>query len=214
MFNKLYFFLVSFIIFFVLGSNILKAQNKDYYGFRCGISISNQVWKGKETPSFWGDNKVGFVFGLYYAHSFSKLFDLQSEINYLQEGSYIPGLYYIENGIQKKAVSSFDYLSIVELSKFKFKFYNSIPYIYIGPRFDILIHNSTFGFIQPHHINKIDYGFSIGCGIELSIFKKIQTNFEGRYNQGLNKIGSFLTSIDAISVQNHSFEIVICIGLK
>ena len=204
--NKLFFL----IIFLILENNLIQSQDTDIVGFRSGLVISNQNWITKEDQrDFPGNNKTGLVCGLYYSHSFSKIFSLQSEMNYLQEGSKLSSSW-----DEKGAVFSLDYISFLVSPKFKFQFHKVLPYFQFGPRFDILFRDAMDGSWKPGNLDQIDYGYTVGCGIEFLFSKHVGTNFEVRYNQSLNKVASFATTADAISVQNHSFEMTIGIGLK
>jgi len=205
------------ILLLIIAANITLAQDINSIGIRSGIILSNQNWITREDQNqFDGDNKIGMSFGFYYNHSFSKTFSLQPEISYIQEGSFLPSSwneYYVENGINKRAYSSLNYLSLIVSAKLKYKFHKIVPYVLFGPRFDLLISNSVKGFENPVNIDVIDYGFSVGVGNDFLIFQKFRTGIEFRYSQGINKIGSYPTRTDGIYIRNHSFEFIVELGL-
>lgn len=196
------FFIISFFSLYNLNPN---SQEKNHFGFRSGIVMSNQSWISQGDP--YGDYKIGFTGGLYYTRDISNNFSLQEELNYLQEGSYLPWS-------QKQEEFILNYFSFVMLAKIKFVLKKFTPYFCIGPRFDLLEYNKFYGydFIRSLPPEKIDYGFSTSVGLGTNIFKKLQIDIECRFNLGFNKIFAMSGVVSSFYVQNHSFELVLCFG--
>ena len=98
-----------------------------------------------------------------------------------------------------------DYISVPLLVKFR-KDYSSVsPYIIAGPRFDVKIAYSTeYGYSNFNSLNSVDFGLTMGAGLNFHISKNMGLLVEGRYSYPVTS--SFSSSF--VTIKNYSFEIL------
>jgi len=203
------------IIFFSLNlpSNLFS-NPFDEWGFKIGISVSNQNMKYKTVEinrDF--DNYIGLNIDAFVNIFDFKIYELISQISYSQKGS-IEGIVstYVDPIIHNYVIGETvnyknrtDYISLFILGKLNsdLKFLN--PYVIVGPRIDFLINAESETIPEQIYddLKKYNLGLSIGVGTEFSLLIPNKMLIEIQYSPDFEKI----YDTQFLSIEKTSYEI-------
>ena len=135
--------------------------------------------------------------------------------------SFITEAQYIQKGVTEGfddfifARPRVDYISVPILAKVRLSippFTDSqyMPYMIAGPRVDLLINEITDRhFLSFGKFKNIDYGASVGAGIEFSTIAPFRIDLEFRYSPNFtDSYTDFYTK-----VRNNSWELLLAVGM-
>ncbi len=206
--------LVTATIALLLAQSGAHAQLKESYGMKLGVVGANQTWNDYGTV--WKtDNRWGFTADAFIEVPFFRYFSAQAEIQYTQKGmSYSQPMTVISQSplpVQSRTFSPrIDYISIPLLAKVKFPFSTVTPYILVGPRFDFLVYADPDG-LGPvvNNFDNMDYGLTVGAGIEFDSVLPFGLLAEFRYNP--NSYDSYDSG--QLSVRNRTVDFLVGVRL-
>ena len=185
-------------------------------GIKGGVTFSNADFKYTSgfDPSFvkpnWGFN--GSVFAEFLN---SKYFNLVLEPGYEQRGFSFEIIKTDEFGNETGRFNVYNnthYIPVSVLGKFKFSSSPVSAYFTAGPRLDFYLgYNISYpdGELWNdeeellENYEKVNFGFTLGAGLELSSIKKFRPFIEANYSPALNK--SYETQ--NLAVKDHYFNI-------
>ncbi len=192
------------------------------WGIKLGYAITTQdvnVEYVDDTDLY--HPRSGINLGIFAEFNVYNSLFLLSDFSYAQKGSEYkllgtrriaepPGFEVIEY----KHDSRLDYLSLLIAFGYRFRFDFINPYLILGPRIDYLISNNHI-LSEPEPLSnriqdfeKINYGLSIGGGIEIPRFLPFNILIEFIYSPDLSK--SYSDNIREVT--NYSYELNIKIG--
>lgn len=206
-------FTTAAIILF-LAQSVTLAQVRENYGIKIGAVGANETWTG--FASNWNmKNRWGFTADAYAEIPFFRSFSAQGEIQYTQKGMKvsvpITTVSQPDGTGQYRTISPrIDYVSIPLLAKLKIPLTSLTPYILVGPRFDILISREPDGLdAVVNNFDKMDYGLTVGAGIELDSLFPFGILAEFRYNP--NAYDSYQSGYQTI--RNRSVDFLVGVRL-
>ena len=195
----------------LLAQSAAQAQLTRSYGIKLGLVGANETWS--TIPAT--DTRWGFTAGVYAELPYSKYLSADGEIQYTQKGMKysIPvttasqpdgsGQYYTLS-------PRIDYISIPILAKLRLPLPKFTPYLVVGPRFDFLISRSGGPLDAAiSQFDKMDYGLTIGAGVELNSIFPFGLLAEFRYNP--NSYDSYNNQY--LSVRNRSMDFLVGVRL-
>jgi len=189
----------------------MNAQPLKSFGIKGGITLANQTWSYSTSTTLETQNRMGTVVGLFVEGFRVSNFSMLAELWYTQKGfkTTIPSV--SRPGEMESAAPQLDYGSLALSLKYKFPGDVLSPYLFCGPRWDVLGIAEKRGFKPAIVVNKVgngDLGVSGGIGSEFNvgIFKNILA--EIRFSPSL--INTFQD--DTLSVKNNSIEFVVGIS--
>lgn len=191
--------LIIIILFlFVLPSQSFS-NPFDEWGFKAGISISNQNMKYKTVQidrDF--DNYIGLNIDAFVNILDYKIFDLITQLSYSQKGciesiisTYVdPITHNYIDGETHYFKNKTDYISYFILGKLKSNLKVLNPYLILGPRIDFLINtkSETIPHIIYDDLKKYNLGLTIGVGTEFNLLIPYKMLIELQYSPDLEKI--------------------------
>jgi hypothetical protein len=182
------------------------AQIVKSYGFKIGTVTATQsfdysVRLSLPTEYRWGIDASAFV-ELFPTQYFSLL----SELHFIQKGFSIP---LVETTIAAPEGTGqiiinrprLDYLAIPLLAKFRMESGAISPYIFAGPRIDVLLGKDD---ISLEYVRS-DFGATLGIGAEFSVMAAPSFLIEGRYSPSFRHA----FENENVTVTNKSFEILV-----
>jgi opacity protein-like surface antigen len=208
---KLKWAFLSSALVLLLGQAGAQAQLARSYGIKLGVVGANEAWS--TIPAT--DIRWGFTADVYAELPYSKYLSADAEIQYTQKGMKysLPvttasgpdgsGQYYTFS-------PRIDYISIPILAKLRLPLPMVTPYLVIGPRFDFLISKKADGFDATiNNFDKMDYGLTVGAGVELNSLFPFGLLAEFRYNP--NSYDSYNSQY--LSVRNRSMDFFVGVRL-
>jgi len=188
---KKMFFAIFALFIFSYGKSQIISEIKQY----TGLSISSVY--------FYDDHETGGTFlpyngirykknllsvstGFQVSYLKHKFWQLNSRLYYFERGGSekleLVDPYYNKTGEYELNRFSANYLSFN--TTFEIKQYTKIanPYIFLGPRFDILVSRNW------RNLNEYNYGFDLGSGIEKSIKNKYLIGIDLLYSYQIRSI--------------------------
>ncbi len=207
--------LLAVVLIVLLGQACSQAQLNRTYGIKIGAVAANESWTDIGGFNWKTDTRWGFTAAVYAEAPLWKFLSAQGEIQYTQKGMNfsIPvttasqpdgsGQYYTIS-------PRIDYISIPILAKLRIPFAVVTPYVLIGPRFDFLLSRYPDGLDQVvNNFDKMDYGLTLGAGLELNSLFPFGLLAEFRYNP--NAYDSYRSGSQSVS--NRSMDFLVGIRL-
>ena len=172
-----------------------NSSNSLYMGLRGGLNVANvdNVISTTVIPSPTDIGKLGFAGGVFINKSFGKVFSIQPELNYMQQG------FSVTNGIDTEILNNqavnLPILLKMAIGGENFKvFVNGGPYAgfllksekkidLFGQKVTNLVDFATDA-TKEISTNRVDYGVQAGAGLQFNIGGP-KLEIEGRYNYGL-----------------------------
>lgn len=206
--------LTILLISFAATQSPAHAQLLSEWGIKGGITVSNQNWKfsvpdiDRET-----DNYVGLNLDLFGTIIEKNAFSAIGELSYVQKGTSLEivptfvdpsGHGYIDlDPIRFK--DRFDYVSLSLYGKIKQRFWRLSPYVFIGPRIDLLVDESveTIPRSTYEKFEKLNWGVSLGLGSEIETFLPFRILVGFQYSPDF----SHLYEHGYLSIRKYSYEI-------
>lgn len=194
--------------------SVTHAQLRESYGIKVGAVGANETWTG--FGATWNtENRWGFTADAYAEIPFFSFLSAQGEIQYTQKGmNYsvpITTVAQPDGSGQYRTISPrIDYISIPLLAKLKIPLKSVTPYVLVGPRFDFLITSEPDGLdAVVNNFDKMDYGLTVGAGIELNSLFPFGILAEFRYNP--NAYDSYQSGYE--TVRNRSIDFLVGVRL-
>jgi len=237
-------FLLLFV--FIFAGYSLRAQNDDGestaesmkmdFGGKFGTTISQFTNQQPYT-----NNAQGITGGGFFRLHFHKLFGVQAEINYSQQGGRItnfevPGYYGIDNNwYDLKVENQYLRLHKIEipiLGEFSYKLKDTKVKVNLGPAFSYNAHSgihsegTAISGLEFHtytgeenvtsKINSYEFAAIGGIGFEFDVSNSIFLTVDARYKYGFNPVYEGFSYIGIPQIQgdlkNHSFSFTIGCG--
>lgn len=184
---------ITIICFVLIGIFQSNAQVTLKPGVKGGVVFSRLT-------NFDSDFKTGFYLGGQLAIKFNKLYTLQPEIVYSQQGAnsnysalliddyYNPNIMNVNNSVKH----SLDYLSLSAISKFSF---GTGFHVIVGPSLDFKVHDN-FEKSYFYNDSPIGFDFAIVGGFGYSFSNGL--SFDARFKQGIVDIygNNYNTNVD------------------
>jgi hypothetical protein len=192
-----------------------QAQLIKGFGLKAGVVSATQTWSYWTNSELPTDAHWGFDSGLFVEALDLPLFSLVVELHYVQKGfsttfTVTTPAYPEGTGKEMTLQPRVDYLSLPVLAKFCFDAGAFTPYIFGGPRLDILITHTDDGFaLVFDKFKKVDAGFSLGAGAEVPIAFGANLLTEFRYSPTVTEA----FSNGSLKVKNHSIELLVGVKL-
>lgn len=187
-------------------SYLASAQNKFNFDVHAGVGMT-YLTGGNGPNSANSDFKTGITGGVGATYTISKLWFIQTEINYqnMGGGRDKSGLISLQ-GYDKYILH---YASLPVLLKLKIP--GSGLGIFTGPQYSYLINNrlknSSGYFIESNRLLKSDFSGVIGAEYYFPLKDGNQIGLSGRYQFGFNNIGDF--GGNEIYIKNRGFALTI-----
>jgi hypothetical protein len=204
-------------IFLLAGSADLSGQFPASFGLKAGISAANQTYTF--TPiEYTIDTEP--VFGPYFALFLEAFkadhFSFQLDLGYALKGSLTRTqsvtVNHLDNDrivvtVGETATSTFTYLSLSPLARYRLGKSSLVPCFLLGPRMDFLLKYNTDSGYPLDDQNKVIPGLTLGAGLEYRI-KGLGLFTEFQYQ------GDFfpVTGRDPLLVNNHMISLAL--GLR
>ncbi len=208
---------LGLVLLFVLTlQSICSAQVIRTVGIKTGAVAASQSWDySSPFTDLETDNRWGVDIGLYAEWLDIPVLSLSSEVHYVQKGMKISLPVTTEespNGTGEYWTRSprVDYISVPLLVKARFLDGHLLPYVLGGPRVDFLVGTTGEGFeLVIDNLEKVDFGATIGVGIEVNSFDSFHLGMEVRFSP------SFTDSYSSsnIKVRNSSMEFLLVAGI-
>lgn len=173
--------IINLVTFILLLSSItiVNSQFKINYGVKAGLELAHVVAINRYNEST-SDNKTGICFGAFIEPSFNKYISLILETNYQQKGWRAEG---------PQINYSINCISVPLMLKLRTEAGKLSPYIQLGPKLDIILHqdsaNNLYSF-HSYNFSLIDFGVVLGLGCEIRVWKNNYLLSEIRYNCNFN----------------------------
>ena len=195
------------MVLIVLLQSTSSSQAIQCYGVKAGACAATQTgWFGSE------GYRWGFDVGGYVEWLISNEVIVSTETHYVQKGIRFiktvdsdEGPWYFE-GWSPRA----DYVSFPVVVKARLMDAEFSPYLLAGPRIDFLIHTDEDGIKNSHFndLEKMDYGITIGAGVELNAEAAPHLGIEIRCSPSLKAVfGPYSYR------RNNSTEILLVFGI-
>ena len=193
-----------------------SAQAIRTFGVKGGAVTASQTWDyvspftDLDTERRWGIDIGVFVEWLNMP-----VFSFSSEVHYIQKGMKISLPVTTEQnpagtGEYWTRSPRVDYISVPMLGKARFMDAQVSPYIIAGLRVDFLLQTKGEGFEAVlDKFEKVDFGATVGAGIEVKSFEPVQLGIEFRLSPSF-KDGY---SSSFTKVRNSSMEFLLVAGL-
>jgi len=167
-----------FLVLCILGA-IFKSEAQVHFGVKAGYNLSDIYLSGANVTSE-VKSKSGFNAGVFSTIQLSKLFSLQPEV------------FYSEQGAQRKDSSAnlnYNYLNVPVL--LKYQLYSGI-FIETGPQIGFLLNSTYKSNTYSEDLNFISksmaFSWAFGAGYK---FPSINFGFDIRYNIGISNIQTY-----------------------
>lgn len=203
-----------FSIFLVSALSNVHAQPLSEWGFKAGITISNQKWDFS-SPGIDRDldTYVGLNLAIFGRITKLNFLSIVGEFSYVQKGTteeITPAFVdtashgYIElDPIRFR--NRFDYVSLSLYGKIGHSFWRFEPYIFIGPRIDFLVkaRSETIPKSIYKNFDNPNLDISLGLGTEINTNLPFKTLIEFQYDPGVTN--SYKSA--CLSIKEYSYEI-------
>lgn len=200
--------LLFIALFLLAGSTLLHGQFPASFGFKAGLSVANQSYKftpidyTMETEAVWGPAVSIFMEAFRGEH-----FSFQTDLSYALKGSSTNIESITVNHLDNDRVtvtegdiskSTFSYLSLAPMARYRFGQGSFVPYFLLGPRMDILLKYNSDSDYPLEDQNSVILGLTIGAGLEYRL-KGLGLFTELQYQGDLYPV----TGEDPLLVNNH-----------
>ncbi len=201
-------------IIMMAGSAALSGQFPASFGLKAGISVANQTYK--ITPlDYTIDTEPVFgpAFSLFAEAFKANHFSFQLDLSYALKGSSTSTesltVNHLDNDMivvteGETATSTFNYLSLTPMARYRLGKSSLIPYFLLGPRMDILLKYNSDSEYPLDNQNNIILGLTFGAGLEyrlnaLGLFAELQ--YQGDFFP--------VTGQDPLLVNNHMISLTL-----
>jgi len=207
----------TFVIVFILFiQSIGSAQLIRTFGVKGGAVTASQTWDYVSPfTDLNTERRWGLDIGLFVEWLNMPVFSFSSEVHYIQKGMKISFPVTTEqnpDGTGENMTRSprIDYVSVPVLAKARLMDTQLSPYIVAGPRVDFLLHTEGEGFqVILDKFEKIDFGATVGVGVEVKSFEPVQLGIEFRFSPSFKDgYSSAFTK-----VRNSSMELLFVAGI-
>ena len=200
--------LLFIALILLAGSTLLYGQFPASFGFKAGVSLANQDYKftpidySMETEPVWGPVVSIFMEALRGEH-----FSFQTDLSYALKGSSTDIESITVNHLNNDQVtvnegetrtSTFSYLSLSPMARYRFGQGPFVPYFLLGPRMDVLLKYSSDSDYPLADQNSVILGLTIGAGLEYRL-ERLGLFTELQYQGDLFPV----TGEDPLLVNNH-----------
>jgi hypothetical protein len=196
------------------GLQILHGQFLSSYGLKAGISVADQTYRLEPIDLKLNTEAVlGPGFSVFMEAFRGNHFSLQVDLSYFLKGSKTSTQSVTVDHLHQDRIvvnegemktSTFSYLSISPLARYRIGRGSLQPYFLLGPRVDILLKYQTDSDYPLEEQNNVIPGLTFGTGLEY----------------GMNKVGVFaefqfqgdimpVTGQDPLLVNNHMFSLTL-----
>ena len=173
--------LATIALILMAGMSVLYAQANYSLGIKAGVSLANQAYKF--TPidyTMETEPVVGPAISLFVEAFRGSHFSFQVDLSYLVKGSktstesvtvdHLNNDQIIVNE-GEQSTSTFKYLSIAPMARYRMGQGSLVPYFLLGPRLDMLLDYSTDSEYPLDNQNGTILGLSLGAGLEYKLEK-------------------------------------------
>ncbi len=190
-------------------SGLAQGQIVKGFGAKLGAVNAGQAWNYTINFNFMPDSRWGYDAGIFLEAVNLPCLSFVGEIHYVQKG--ISARFAVTTSQSPDAIGyttrrpHADYLSIPILAKVRVETGVITPYLFAGPRVDILLSHNAHGMGSVFdNLKSTGTGASMGIGVEIPLAAGPALLAEFRYSPSLDDAftGEFLT------VRNHSLEIL------
>ncbi len=191
------------------------AQPKRTYGVKLGIVGANETWTMISSADLGTSTRWGFTAEVFAEIPLFRYLSAVGEIQYTQKGMrYSAPVTTISQpdgtGEYYTMRPRIDYISVPMLARLRIPLHAVTPYLLVGPRFDFLISSRADGLdAVVSRFDRMDYGLTLGAGVELDSIFPFGLLAEFRYNP--NVYDSYESSY--LSVRNRSLDFLIGVRL-
>ena len=173
--------LSTIALILIAGISVLYAQANYSLGIKAGVSLANQAYKF--TPidyTMETEPVVGPAISLFVEAFRGSHFSFQVDLSYLVKGSKTStGSVTVDhlNNDQiivnegEQSTSTFKYLSIAPMARYRMGQGSLVPYFLLGPRLDMLLDYSTDSEYPLDNQNGTILGLILGAGLEYKLEK-------------------------------------------
>ena len=198
---------IAFVLFLFLPLQNSYSQISYFIGIKGGTVFSQYIISDEYSGD--GTNSrilpaIGFTSQLFK----SEYFMLMPEFYFLQRG--MGGYGYISD-----RTSPVTYLSCLLLPAFRIENKLINAFFLAGSRIEFNLNYNKADFLDFNHINKVNFGFTLGTGLEKEISRKICATAEFRYSRDITPFAQSETVGGTIlHYANSSFDALIGINYK
>jgi hypothetical protein len=199
--------LATIALILMAGISVLYAQANYSLGIKAGVSLANQTYK--YTPidyTMETEPVVGPAISLFVEAFRGSHFSFQVDLSYLVKGSktstesltvdHLNNDQIIVNE-GEQSTSTFKYLSIAPMARYRMGQGSLVPYFLLGPRIDMLLDYSTDSEYPLDNQNGTILGLTLGAGLEYKL-EKLGLFTELQYQPDLSP----LTSEEPLHINN------------
>jgi hypothetical protein len=187
------------------------SQSIRSYGIKTGYVSATQTWETTAPYSYQFpiEDRSGMDIGIFVEWLNMPILSILTEAHYIQKGNREGSGTWL--GPQQCA----DYLSVPILAKARlssppFNEMACIPYVIAGPRIEFLLSTKAEGFERIYdNLRKIDYGATLGAGIEFSSIGPFRIDLEFQYSPNFRDA----YSDPYTKVRNNSWEVLLGVGM-
>jgi hypothetical protein len=199
------------------GAGDLYGQFPASIGLKAGFSVANQTYTFTPIDYTIDTEPVfGPSFSLFVEAFKADHFSFQLDLGYALKGSITSTESVTVNHLDndrivvsegKTATSTFNYLSLSPLARYRFGKSSLVPYFLLGPRMDILLKYNTDSGYPLDNQNRVILGLTLGTGLEYRL-KGLGVFTELQYQGDLFPV----TGRDPLLVNNHMISLTL--GLR
>ena len=173
--------LATIALILLAGISVLYAQANYSLGIKAGVSLANQSYR--LTPidySLETEPIVGPAISLFVEAFRGSHFSFQVDLSYLVKGSSTKVQSITVNHLDndqisvtegEESTSTFKYLSIAPMARYRMGQASMVPYLLLGPRVDMLLDYSTDSEYPLDNQNGTILGLTLGAGLEYKLEK-------------------------------------------
>ena len=200
--------LASITLILIAGISVLYAQANYSLGIKAGVSLANQTYT--YTPidyTMETEPVVGPAISLFVEAFRGSHFSFQVDLSYAVKGSSTKVESITVNHLDndqitvtegEESTSTFKYLSIAPMARYRMGQGSLLPYFLLGPRLDMLLDYSTDSEYPLDNQNGTILGLILGVGLEYKL-EKLGLFTELQYQPDLSP----LTSEEPLHINNN-----------
>jgi hypothetical protein len=207
--------LTILLIAFVASLSPAQAQLLSEWGFKGGVTVSNQDWKYALPGLDRGNDRyVGLNLGLCGALAEKGALSAIGDVSYVQKGATLEFRSTVvdsttESGYREfdpvRYRDRFDHVSLCLYGRIKLRFRRLSPFVIFGTRVDVLVGKSVETIPKEAYekFEKLTLGVSLGLGSEFETFLPFKTLIGFRYDPDLSN----LYETEHLTIRKRSCEI-------
>ncbi|MGA3245729.1 MAG: outer membrane beta-barrel protein [Bacteroidota bacterium] len=195
----------------IMSTQIASAQLIKSYGIKAAFTSANQTSTDWHSETYQFNRRNGLNGAIFAEWLNVPYVSVVTQVEYSQRGTRNTFLWPNNEPAPLRYVTvdnRLDYLSLLPLLKVTIPLPVVRPYLFGGPRCDILLgFKSTLGWYGYddfyNSFNRSTYGVSVGLGVELASILPVALILEGRYNADIANAYSSSSS----NVRNNAYDI-------